>query len=67
MQYYFIEGADIGYQDMGLFQSKYTALCFVLAIAKKAPPGNRYRLRNADAVVLADIVSGKTPQHEWRK
>ena len=65
MRYYFLEGPDIGYLDMGLFQSKYTAMVFALQVTNKAANSKKYTLRNANDVPLATITSHKHSEFKW--
>ena len=67
MKYFFIAGEDIGYLDMGLFQSKYTALLFVIQMCRRLRNGKQYKLVDANAKVLATVTSGANPQHKWHR
>ena len=65
MNSYFLQGPDIGYNDMGLFTSKYHAVAFARKIAQKANNGKTYYVHNANDMVLASVRATPKAPYKW--
>jgi hypothetical protein len=60
---YFLEGFDIGYRDLGSYQSKYTAMFFAKVLAKALNTNRAYNLRTQNDRIVAVIRSTPKAPH----
>ena len=65
MNYYFIVGHDIGYNDLGICGSKYTAMSECIRLAKLWNNGKTYYLYNQNNMKLASIKSCPNATYKW--